>query len=124
MSYRTSPLEIKGRFMFNIEGLNITYVYRRQTTHLQLCPKATCQLLKEAGLIEDFDIDSNGEPVILFSDYTMPPGYGFDRWNLFVCTFRLSHRMATKLMEYREDRLSSQDFQDQISHLLSPLQAA
>jgi hypothetical protein len=117
-------LEILGRFTFNIAGLDITYSYKGQTTHLTLCPKATCDLLKETKLIEDFDIDSNGEPVILFSDNTYPPGYGFDRWNAFVCSFPISYRMAVKLMTFREDRMASRQFQATVINLLQPLQAA
>ena len=117
-------IEILNRFYFNLEGFNIVYRYKGQTTHLQLCPKATCQLLQDAGLIEGFDIDENGEPVVLFTSNEYPQGYGFDRWNSFVCFFPISYRMAARLMEYREDRKASQQVQTTKANLLSPLQAA
>lgn len=119
-----SNLFINGYYRFNHQGLDITYTYKGQTTHLQLCPKATCQLLQDAGLIEGFNLDENSEPVILFTDNTYPAGYGFDRWNSFVCTFKISHRMAQKIMEFREDRKAHEGFQATVAYLLEPLQAA
>src|SRR5689334_5916792 len=94
LSYQTtvmrnnSNIEILDHYSFNINGLDITYRHDNQTTHLSLCPKATCQLFQDAGLIEGFDFDENNEPVILFTDNTFPAGYGFDRWNSFVRVFK------------------------------------
>lgn len=124
--YKCTDMEVQiiNRFYFNVEGINIAYNYKGKTTHLQLCPKATCQLLEDAGMIEGFDIDENGEPVILFTDDHVRTQYGFDRWNSFVCTFPLSYRMAVKLLEYREARKDHFEFQELISELLLPLQAA
>lgn len=117
-------LEILNHFTFNINGLDVTYRYESQTTHLQLCPRATCQLLEDAGLIEGFDLDENGEPVILFTSDSVRSQYGFDRWNSFVCTFKLSWLMVLRLMNFREDRKASRIFQATVKNLLSPLQTA
>jgi hypothetical protein len=119
----TNNIFIIGSYKFNLEGLEITYSNHGHTTHLTLCPKATCQLFQDAGLIEGFDIDQNGEPVILFTDSSFPAGYGFDYWNSFVCFFRLTYKMAVKLMEYWEDRKGSKTFQAAVSNLLRPLAA-
>lgn len=118
-------LEILGRFTFNLDGFNATYRYNGRTTTLTLCPGALCQLLEDTKLIEGFDLDANGEPVILFSE-TDPvrAAYGFDRWASFVKTFPISYRMAVKLLEWREERREHREFQARIVTLLSPLQAA
>jgi hypothetical protein len=119
-----TKIEIIGRFTFNLHGLNITYKHKGETTHLSLCPGAICDLLTEAGLIEGFDLDQNGEPVILFTSDPVRSQYGFDRWNSFVCTFPISYRMAVKLLEYRESRKASRSFHSTIDYLLQPLKAA
>jgi hypothetical protein len=113
-----------GTFAFNLKGFDVIYSVKGVRTHLRLCPKATCELLQEAGLIEGFEIDKNGEPVILFTDNTLPAGYGFDQWASFVCFFKISRQMAVKLMEYREDRKKSRSFQTKVNYLLKPAQAA
>lgn len=117
-------LDILGRFTFDLQGFNATYTYKGETTTLSLCPGALCQLLEDTKLIEGFDLDANGDPVILFTDDHVMTTYGFDRWNSFVCTFPISYVMAVKLLEYREDCKASQRFQATIANLLSPLQAA
>lgn len=117
-------LEILGRFTFNIEGFQATYAYRGKTITLSLCPAALCDLLKETKQIEDFTMDRNGEPVILFSDNSFPPGYGFEYWCAFVRFFPISYRMAVALLQYREDRKDHRRFQVVVNNLLSPLQAA
>ena len=111
-------------FKLNLQGLSITYTYGSERTSLDLCPGAFCELLKETKLIEDFTLDQNSEPVILFADNHFPPGYGFDRWSSFVRTFHISYQMAVGLMQYREERLESVQVQATIIHLLAPLQAA
>lgn len=123
-SFSFFGIDFPHRYTFNIKGLDITYTCKGETTHLQLCPKATCQLLEDAGLIEGFNIDQNGEPVILFTGDNVRAEYGFDSWSSFVCTFPLSYRMAVKLMEYRESRKAHLSFQATVNHLLSPLKAA
>lgn len=119
----STQLTIQGNYTFNLQGLNITYKVGAKTTQIVLCPKATCQLFQDAGLIEGFDIDQNGEPVILFTDNQFPAGYGFEYWSGFVVFFKLSRKMAAKLMEYREDRKASQTFQAIVNRLLQPLAA-
>lgn len=117
-------LEILGRFAFNLDGFCATYAYKGVTTTLTLCPSALCDLLKETGLIEDFTLDSNSEPVILYTDNKFPPGYGFEYWSAFVKFFPISYKMAIKLLEYREERREHEEFQAKIITLLQPLQAA
>ena len=117
------PLNIH-HYTFNIHGLQIFYTYKGEDTELSLCPGAVCDLLKDTKLIEDFTMDSNGEPVILYTDNKFPPGYGFEYWSAFVVFFPIPYRMALKLMEYREDRLASEQVQATIIRLLEPLQAA
>lgn len=116
-------LIIIGRFTFNAFGFSATYSINGKRTTLTLCPKATCQLFEEAGLIEGFDLDENMEPVILFTQNDVRSTYGFDRWASFVCTFPVSYRMAVKLLEYREERKAHRAFQSAVDQLLSPLAA-
>ena len=122
--YSKPNILLIGAFTFNLKGFEATYSVNNVRTRLQLCPKATCQLLQEAGLIEGFDIDENGEPVILFTDNTYPEGYGFGRWASFVCFFKISYQMAIKLIEFKEDRRLHHLIQAKVISLLQPLHAA
>ena len=117
-------LFIHDRFTFDVNGFSAKYTYNGQTTTLTLCPAAFCQLLQDAAQIEDFTLDQNGEPVILYTDNQFPEGYGFEHWCAFVRFFPVSYRMAVKLLQYREERKAHRSFQAKIVHLLSPLQAA
>lgn len=119
----TQPLQILGRFTFDLQGFCATYAYKGETTSLTLCLAALCDLLKETKLIEDFTLDRNSEPVILYTDNKFPPGYGFEYWSAFVKFFPISYRMGVKLLEWREERRKHREFQAIIVSLLSPLAA-
>jgi hypothetical protein len=111
-------------FSFTLAGLQFNYLVNGKNTILSLDPKATCSLLQVAGMIEGFDTDSNGEPVILFTDHSYPEGYGFDQWCYFVKFFPISYRIAQTLVEYREENKAFRKAEAKIIYMLQPLQAA
>lgn len=117
-------LFIHDRFIFDVNGFVAKYSYKGRTTTLTLCPAAFCDLLAEAKQIEDFTLDGNGEPVILYTCNIFPQGYGFEHWCAFVRFFPISYRMAVALLQYREDRNAHHRFQVVVNNLLSPLQVA
>jgi hypothetical protein len=112
------------RFNFNCTGLHFSYFANGVRNIVKLDPCATCDLLKSAGLIEDFTTDRNGEPVILFSDNNEPQGYGYELWFQFVESFPLSNRVIEILAEYREQSRRTKKQLATIIYLLSPLKAA
>ena len=110
-------------FRFSVDGLRIQSTNGLTTSTLTLAPCATCDLLKDAGAIEDFTTDGNGEPVILYSDSSEPQGYGYEPWYRFVTTFAFTHRHAEILLEHKEQRKAFRRTQAIIVQLLSPLAA-
>lgn len=111
-------------FKFSINGTEIIYASSGEKTRLVLDAAATCEELKSLGAIEDFAIDRNGEPVVLYSDANEPVGYGFEPWCLFLQSFPFNQRVAEIIVESREDRKAFREFQNRIIRLLSPLKAA
>lgn len=79
-------------FSLSVVGLTIN--------NLSFCPRATCELLKEAGFIEDWTTDNNGEPVILYADHHEPNGFGFEKWYRFQQRFFINERVAQMLLEH------------------------
>jgi hypothetical protein len=108
-------------FRFDVNGLQLDYTLDGENGSLSFDPRATCQLFKENSLIEDFDSDRNGDPVILFCDGTYPEGYGFDRWNSFVCFFPVNFRTAQLLIEAKFQGQQTRRDLARVSYLLSPL---
>lgn len=111
-------------FRFDLHGLQLDYDVDGEKSILIFDPCATCDLLKYNKLIEDFDIDKNGEPVILFTDRTYPEGYGFDQWISFVVFFPIKFRTAQLLLESWKDKQQFEKDEATIGELLSPLEAA
>lgn len=113
-------------FNFNVTGLKLNYSINKTNYSLILDPLATCSLLHNAGLIEDFSTDTNGEPVILFTDKNENRGfgYGYELWCYFVKSFLFTNRIAEMLVEYREEKKATNKALGIIKYLLQPLKAA
>ncbi|MES2620582.1 MAG: hypothetical protein V4615_07010 [Bacteroidota bacterium] len=88
-----------------------------------LCPKATCQLLADLNQIEDFEIDANGEPVILFTDENAPRGFDGEQWHMFVQTYHLSNNRAEILAGHLSDKATFARDAATITRLLQPLKS-
>lgn len=110
-------------FSFSIKGLVIIY-NNGENNVLTLCPLATCDILKDCRFIEDFTIDKNGEPVILYSDIKEPREYGFCYWCQFVRTFFFSQRVAEMILEYKASFSTYESNMKRINRLLNPSKAA
>jgi hypothetical protein len=106
-----------------IDGLTLIYSVNGQKITAKYDAPATCDLLKNAGLIEDFTTDSNGEPVVLFSDNNTPVGYGYELWCDFIKSFPFCDRVAEMLAEYRENYKAFARIIGKCNYLLHPLQA-
>lgn len=121
-----SNVFIHDRFTFDVNGFCATYSYKGQTTTLNLCHGALCELLKAAKQIEDFTIDQNGEPVVVWTDNRLPSPYsfGFEHFCDFVRTFPMTYKLAVKLLEFKVSRQEHLAFQAKVIDLLSPIQAA
>lgn len=107
-------------YSLTVDGLTITYTFQGQTTTAKYDPMAACDLMKGAGFIEDFTADSNGEPVILFSDNREPIGYGYELWCHFVKSFFLTDRVAEMLAEWRERLKNITRFYGKVNYMLYP----
>jgi len=97
-----------------LSGLSITHT----NGSLTLCPWNTCQALQDAGMIEGFELDSNGEPVILYTTKDTAAGYDGQRWCEFVKSFRLTNRYAEMIIEARDEREGFQEWYDRIDSLM------
>lgn len=82
-------------------------------------PCATVDLLVQMGLVEDFSIDRNGEPVILYCDNKEDRGYGFCLWHEFVKTFFINERVAEMVLEYKTSSELLAETVNTINHLLN-----
>ena len=100
---------------FNITGLSIGNRFYD--------PCATCDLLQQIGWIEDFAIDANGEPVILFTkDCEDENGNwhnlsGYELWCDFVKSFFFSERVAEMVLDYIASTKQFQKAMQTIDHL-------
>ena len=110
-------------FSLTIAGLQISYAKSGANFITNYDPLATCNLLKDAGLIEDYTGDKNGEPVILYTDNNEPQGYGFELWCYFVKSFPMGSEVAQMLIEYKEGRKVYNTVMAKINYLLHPLKA-
>jgi hypothetical protein len=111
-------------YNFSTDGTQITFSAGRTQTTLSFDAPATCQLLQDIGAIEDFTLDANGEPVVLYTAPAHPLGYGYAHWCDFVKTFPLSRRTAEIILEDRYRTATHHLFQAKVIQMLSPLQAA
>lgn len=110
-------------FSLTITGLQIHYTKDGVNFHNSYDPLATCNVLKDAGLIEDFTMDKNGEPVFLYSDSNEPQGYGYELWCYFIKSFPMGSEVAQMLIEFKEGREVYNTVMTQINYLLYPLKA-
>lgn len=78
-------------YSFLIEGLTINYRFNGVSNLLKLDPCATCNLFEDMHIIEGFDLDNNGEPVILFTNQNAT---GFCFWAEFVKSYPFTQRHA------------------------------
>ena len=109
-------------YSLSIDGLTIAYTSGSAKTYLFFDPKATCELFESRSMIEGFDIDKNGEPVIYYTETI----YGrsataFCFWCDFVRTFPFILRHAEILVEHLIDTSEFKKTYAKINHLLSPL---
>ncbi|MBD0289217.1 MAG: hypothetical protein ICV79_27935 [Flavisolibacter sp.] len=111
-------------YSLTTEGLQLSYTFDGQHTNLSLDACSFCELLKEAGAIEDFTTDGNSEPVILYSDSNEPVGYGYELWCDFIKSFPFNSRVAELLIEHRESTQTYRRTVATIDYLLSPLTKA
>lgn len=112
-------------FALTIAGLQLIYSVDGKTTNRRFCPHSTCELLQDFNLIEGFDKDRNGEPVILFTDNVCGVcKTGYALWFRFVEGFQVSQRMAEIFVDRIEMTKQSGRTQANIIRLMKPLQAA
>jgi hypothetical protein len=110
------------------EGLSITYFYKGDSFTLSYDAKATANLFKELRIIDDFDLDTNGEPVILGErehDYeeeatgqivwTTRPVFIF--WGDYVKTQPLFKRHFEIIAEAKEEAKASKKLQAQFDFI-------
>lgn len=110
-------------FSFTTEGLKINYTTEGQTTKLSFDAKASADLFQQFGVIEGWDIDRNGEPVILYTDNQEGIGYGFEMWCQFVSSFGFNEKYALLIVEMREDLRRNQERRAIVSRMYSKLEA-
>jgi hypothetical protein len=110
-------------YRLSLDGLTLSYTKNSIYYCASFDPCATCAFLQQASAIEDFTLDKNSEPVILYSDNNEPQGYGFELWHQFVKSFPLCEKLAFLLLEYKIQREEHAQFQATVNHLLSPLAA-
>ena len=109
-------------YSLSIDGLSIAYTSGTEKTILNFDAKAACNLFEDAGMIEGFDIDKNGEPVIYYTESI----YGrkaacYCLWFEFVKTFPFIQRHAEILVEHQTDPREFKKTYAKINYLLSPL---
>lgn len=111
-------------FAFTLGGLSITYTNGTEKTTLKLDAKATCNLFEGAGIIEGFDIDANGEPVIYYTERIWNrPAPAYCMWFEYVKTFPFIQRHAEILIEYLIVTKQIRQSIAKIDYLLRPLKA-
>lgn len=111
-------------FSLTVEGFSFTYTLNGVQKSFSYDPLATCDLFQKVGLIECFDRDYNGEPVILYTDDQYGrPATGHCLWCDYVRTFGFIQRHAEIIAEYREDERRARKIEAQINYLLHPLKA-
>lgn len=116
---------IINNYAFSVNGFHLNYSASRKTFDLTFDAKATADLFKKAGIIEDFDFDKNGEPVILYTEVLYGrPATGFCFWCDYVRTFGFINRHAEIIAEYIESNKSFRKTEAVISQLMQPLTAA
>lgn len=111
-------------YSLTIEGMQLGLTAAGEKYQFTNCPKESCQVLKEAGLIEDFTIDKNGEPVILYADKNKPQGYGYELWCHFVKSFPNVLRVGQMIIEALQDSAVTKRNTMIINRMLSPLKHA
>ena len=88
-----------NHFSLSLSGLTINYSTENSTNNLSLDPSATCDLLNQVGAIEGFDLDRNGEPIILYTAIQgrrITTGYSF--WVNFCITYPMTDALAQRLV--------------------------
>lgn len=98
-------------YFFTINGLTVE--------NYSFCPKATCDLLQQMGLIEDFTTDRNGEPVILYADSKENQGFGYCLWHDFIKSFFINERVAEMVLEYKTSTELLAETVNTINYLLN-----
>lgn len=116
----SSAITLKG-YALSIDGLQVSYQSCLDRYTLSFDPLATCELFKSVSLIEDFDRDSNGEPVILFTDTNESQGYGFELWHRFVQSFPFTEQMAALIADGHYQESSHRKLIDKVNALLTPI---
>lgn len=109
------------KYRFSLSGLQLIYTYKGENFNVSLDPLATCQLLQDMKQIEGFDIDRNGEPVILYSESATSYGYCF--WFEFVKTYPLNFLMCRVMADHLEDCKGFVRNRAMIINMFSPLAA-
>ena len=104
-------------YCLNYDGLKISFTKGGEKSTTTYDPKATCDLFKEIGYIEDFTFDKNGEPVILFTDNSVPPGYGYELWCNFIKSFPGKESLFLNVIEYKEERKAFKKLQTAINYI-------
>lgn len=115
-------LSLSG-WRLSVDGFSLSYTQDGVSHSTSFDPCATCAFFKDCTLIEDFTQDSNGEPVILYTDGNEPQGYGYELWHRFAKSFPLCDELAFALLEYKISREESEAFQTRVESLLAPLAA-
>jgi hypothetical protein len=107
----------------SLDGFTLSYTKNSIYYCASYDPCAFCNLLKEAGQIEEFAQDENGEPVVLFSAPEHPLGYTYAVWTEVAHYFPMCDKMAFGLLQFKIERENHQRFQATVNNLLSPLAA-
>lgn len=107
----------------SLDGFTFSYTKNGVYFSASYDPCAFCNFLKEAGQIEEFAQDENGEPVILLSAPEHPLGYSYSQWFEVARSYPLCDKLAFSLLQFKIERESHQQFQATVNSLLSPLAA-
>lgn len=109
-------------YSFSLYGLSINYQYKGASNTIFFDPCAACEVFSKLRIIDDFQLDSNGEPVIIWEDRQYGcPAMGWCQWYQFAATFKVIQRHAEIIAEARENEKSFRKSEAIINRLLSPL---
>lgn len=112
---QTNTLALIG-YSLNYGGLQLSWTSHGQKFFLIYDPCATCEFLKGLRIIEDFTLDKNGEPVIMFTDSNKPEGYGFALWCSFIKSYPFQRRHFEIFAEDRTTTWNFKNLQRQINY--------
>jgi hypothetical protein len=112
---------IVEKFGLSIDGLTLAYSANNVKNIFQFDALSTCNLFQDLNIIEGFDTDKNGEPVILFTQsFGRTPTTGFCFWCDFIRSHPFCKRQAEIIGEQIESAKAKRKLIKRINSLLKP----